>query len=56
MMVPAPAATSAGPTGPPTPVAIMTPPAMTMAPPARYSQLSLAQSYAAAKPLLLAAL
>ena len=56
MMVSAPAEISIMPAGPPTPVAISTPPAMTMAPPARYSQLLLTQSPAAAMaPLLEAA-
>ena len=39
MIVSAPADTSMTPTGPPTPVAISTPPATTIAPPATYSQL-----------------
>ena len=47
MMVSAPAETSIMPTGPPTPVAMRTPPARTMAPPATYSQLSFIQDLVA---------
>ncbi|AJM76964.1 hypothetical protein VT73_00565 [Rathayibacter toxicus] len=44
----APAAMSIPPIGPPTPVAMRAPPPMTMAAPARYSQLWASQSPAAA--------
>lgn len=56
MIVSAPAEMSIMPAGPPTPVAIRTPPAITIAPPATYSQLFFIQSPAAARAPWLASL